>query len=70
MDKPLKLLFAALCCVNHNQVNYGPGQPGGLVLELTAEEAQPLLDVGAIKPQTQDAAEPPAGVAVPAAKKR
>ncbi len=55
-DKTL-LIFVALCCINHDHVNYGPGQSGGVELALTQAQADPLLAVGAIKAKSDVDAE-------------
>lgn len=45
----IALAYICLVPVNHDHVMYGPGQDGGVELELTDAQARQLLEVGAIK---------------------
>ena len=46
---PVLLTLIALVTVEHDGVKYGPGQTAGDKLELPQAQAQPLLEVGAVK---------------------
>lgn len=60
MGDKLLTLFVCLVCVNHDNTLFGPGQAAGAELELTDEQAAPLLAAGAIKLKSEVDAEPAA----------